>query len=78
MGWTPPTKFTVFISFLLSAFGLFIVVDLIFLGPDDYVIVQIDVKIGDFTQYETWGLIAIIVLFLSWFIFYLGVRLAGL
>jgi len=77
MGWTPPTKFTVFIFFLLMAFGLFIVVDLVFMAPD-FIIVQIELIIGDFTQYETWGLIAIIVLFLSWFIFYLGVRLAGL
>jgi len=77
MGWTPPTKFTVFISFLLMAFGLFIVVDLVFMAPD-FIIIHIELIIGDFTQFETWGLIAIIVLFLSWFIFYLGVRLTGL
>jgi len=78
MGWTPPSKFTVILTFLLLVFGIFILVDLIFLSPDDEILVGIDLSIGDFTQYEVWGIIAIIILFLSWFIFYLGVRLSGL
>jgi len=75
MGWTPPSKFTVIITFLLLAFGLFVLVDLIFLAPDN---ILPDFTLGDFNELETWTLIAIIVLFLSWFIFYLGVRLSGL
>jgi len=78
MGWTPPSKFTVILTFLLLVFGIFILVDLIFLAPDDEILVGIDLSMGDFTQYEVWGIIAIIILFLSWFIFYLGVRLSGL
>ncbi|MFX1375905.1 MAG: hypothetical protein ACFFA0_08855 [Promethearchaeota archaeon] len=77
MGWTPPSKLTVFITFLLMAFGLFIIIDLVYLGPD-WILVDTDISIGDFDRYETWALIAIIVLFLSWFIFYLGVKLSGL
>ena len=72
MGWTPPTKITVIITCLLMVFGLFLIIDLIFLGPD-WVLVDTDIAIGDFTRFETWALIAIIVLFLSWFIFFLGV-----
>ncbi|MFX0083253.1 MAG: hypothetical protein ACFE94_16025 [Candidatus Hodarchaeota archaeon] len=79
MGWTPPTKFTVFISFLLLAFGLFIIIDILFLLPEtNELLVHIELTLGDFDQYQTWGLIAIIVLFFSWLLFYLGVRLSGL
>jgi len=75
MGWTPPTKFTVIISFLLLAFGIYILVDIVFLAPDN---ILPELTLGDIESFETWTLIAIIVLFLSWFIFYLGVRLSGL
>ncbi|MFX1425036.1 MAG: hypothetical protein ACFFBE_01185 [Promethearchaeota archaeon] len=79
MGWTPPSKFTVLITFLLMVFGLFICIDLFFLFPDgNELLVQIDISMGDFTQYEVWAIIAMVVVFLSWFIFYLGVRLSGL
>lgn len=75
MGWTPPTKFTVIISFLLLAFGIYILVDIVFLAPDN---ILPELTLGDINAFETWTLIAIMVLFLSWFIFYLGVRLTGL
>ena len=77
MGWTPPSKFTVLITFLLMVFGMFLLVDLFFLVPDE-LLVHIDISIGDFTKYEVWAIIAMVVLFLSWFLFYLGVRLSGL
>jgi hypothetical protein len=79
MGWTPPSKFTVLIAFLLMAFGIFILIDFFFLLPDgNEILVQIDISMGDWNQYQVWGLIAIIVEFLSWAVFYLGVRLSGL
>ncbi|MFX1279320.1 MAG: hypothetical protein ACFFA3_07875 [Promethearchaeota archaeon] len=77
MGWTPPSKFTVIIAFLLMAFGVYIIIDLIFLNVDGFLI-DTDFTLGDFTVIETWSLIAIIVVFLSWFIFFLGVKLKGL
>ncbi|MFW9876976.1 MAG: hypothetical protein ACFFG0_28105 [Candidatus Thorarchaeota archaeon] len=79
MGWTPPSKFTVIITFLLLAFGIFILVDILFLLPEgNELLVYIDFTFGDYDQYQTWGLIALIILFLSWFIFYLGLKLSGL
>lgn len=79
MGWTPPSKFTVAVAFLLCIFAIFILVDLGFLMPEgDSILIDTDFKIGDFDVYETWMLIAIVVIFLSWFIFFLGVRLTGL
>ena len=77
MGWTPPTKFTVLIAFLLMAFGVYIIIDLIFLNVDG-LLIDTDFTIGDFNVLETWSMIAIIVVFLSWFIFFLGVKLSGL
>lgn len=79
MGWTPPSKFTVIISFLLCALGIFILYDLAFFLPENEgVISEMDFKIGDFNLYETWMLIAMVVLFLTWFLMFLGVRLKGL
>ena len=79
MAWTPPTKFTVIISFLICVLGIYILVDLGFLLPEgDSILIDTDFKIGDLDVYETWMLIAIVVLFLAWFLMFLGVRLKGL
>ena len=72
MGWTPPTKATVILTFLLMAFGIFILLDLsgwIWSSFLPYF------PIGTL---HGWHVIAVIVLFLSWFILFLGVRLKGL
>jgi len=79
VAWTPPTKFTVIISFLICVFGIYILVDLGFLLPEgESILIDTDFKIGDFSVYETWMFIAIVVLFLAWFLMFLGVRLTGL
>ncbi|MFX1316237.1 MAG: hypothetical protein ACFE9T_10260 [Promethearchaeota archaeon] len=79
MAWTPPSKFTVIISFLICAFGIFILYDLAFFYPEfEGILYEWDFKIGDFNVYETWMLIAMVVLFLAWFLMFLGVRLKGL
>jgi len=79
VAWTPPTKFTVIISFLICVLGIYILVDLGFLLPEgDSILIDTDFKIGDFSVYETWMFIAIVVLFLAWFLMFLGVRLKGL
>ena len=79
MAWTPPTKFTVIISFLICVLGIYILVDLGFLLPEgDSILIDTDFKIGDLDVAQTWMLIAIVVLFLAWFLMFLGVRLKGL
>lgn len=59
------------------AFGVYIIIDLVFLNVDG-LLIDTDFTIGDFSLLESWMLIAIIVIILSWFIFFLGVRLTGL
>ncbi|NVM17269.1 MAG: hypothetical protein HWN80_06100 [Candidatus Lokiarchaeota archaeon] len=77
MAWTPPSKFTVFLTFLLMAFGVFIVLDqstLLWSGtilPSAYVIPGV-------SSFQFWLMTAAIVIFLSWFLFFLGVKMKGL
>ena len=75
MSWTPPSKFTVFISFLIMAFGLFIVLDVtgaIWSG------ILPDISLFGLISFQSWLLIAIIVILFSWILFYLGVQLKGM
>jgi hypothetical protein len=76
MGWTPPTKFTVFITFLLMAFGIFILMDVSVIFWDDLILPTIHIL--DLANFQSWLLVAMIVFFVSWIIFYLGIRLSGM
>jgi hypothetical protein len=79
MGWTPPSKFTVMVSFLLCAFAIFILYDWTFLAPDgNGILIETDLEFGDFDVFQSWMIIAMVVVFLSWFLMFLGVRLTGL
>jgi len=74
MAWTPPTKFTVMFSFLCLAGGLFILVELL-LGLTTLLPV---LALGTFSSSETWGIIGMALVFLAWFLMFLGVRVKGL
>ena len=74
MAWTPPTKFTVIFSFLLLAGGLFILIEHYFsltgiLPP---------LIFGSFSSDQWWGIFGMGLVFLAWFLMFLGVRLKGL
>lgn len=72
MGWTPPSKLIVILTFLLMAFGLFIFMDkLLPLWPDVLPTIQID-------GYPVWMIIGMILFFLTWFLFFLGVKFKGI
>ena len=76
MAWTPPGKFTVFVTFVLMAFAVFIVLDqsaALWSGT-----ILPTINITGFSSFQTWMLIAGIVIFLSWFLFFLGVKLKGM
>ena len=75
MAWTPPSKFTVFLSFLILVGGLFLLIVLIFGIPG---ITLPAFNLGTLSSTETWGLIGIIIVFFSWLLFLLGVRLKGM
>ncbi|MFW9900639.1 MAG: hypothetical protein ACFFDY_05055 [Candidatus Thorarchaeota archaeon] len=72
MGWTPPSKFIVIFTFLLMAFGIFILLDLEALF---WTSLLPTLNIG---TYDGWFIIALILFFLTWFLFFLGVKLKGI
>ncbi len=76
MAWTPPSKFTVIITFLLWGFGIFILLDQYTIFWTGTLLPQI-YPFG-WASPTSWMLIAMIVFFFSWFLFYLGVTLKGL
>lgn len=76
MSWTPPTKLTVFISFLIMAFGIFIILDESVIFWNDTLLPII--SLFGLAPFQSWLLIAVIVIFISWILFYLGVQIKGL
>ena len=74
MGWTPPSKFIVILTFLLMAFGIFILLDTQ-LGAWASFLNSVAFPIG---PYDGWFIIALILFFLTWFLFFLGVKLKGM
>jgi len=74
MAWTPPTKITVIFSFLLLAGGLYVLTDLFFVTPG----LLPTLALGTFTHTETWVIIGMGLVFLAWFLMFLGVKLKGL
>jgi len=74
MGWTPPSKFIVILTFLLMVFGIFIFMDLLF-GLWPSLLAAVPFAIG---PYNGWIIIALILFFLTWFLFFLGVKLSGI
>ena len=77
MAWTPPSKFTVILAFLLMAFAVFIPLDqgLILWGPPPLLPT---IYLPGFSSFQSWMIIEAIVVFFSWFLFFLGVKLKGL
>ncbi|UCD01842.1 MAG: hypothetical protein JSV23_02150 [Promethearchaeota archaeon] len=72
MGWTPPSKFMVILTFVLMAFGIFILFDQeAGLWPSFLPGFALGTLDG-------WVLISVILFFLTWFLFFLAVKLKGL
>ena len=74
MAWTPPSKFTVTISFLFLAIGLFLLVELFFILPN----ILPPLNIGTFSSDQWYGIIGMTCVFLAWFLMFLGVRMKGM
>ncbi len=74
MPWTPPTKFTVVFSFLLLVVGLFILIELFFNLTDILPVITF----GNFNSTESWAIIGMALVFLAWFLMFLGVILKGI
>ncbi|MFX1496173.1 MAG: hypothetical protein ACFFBH_01470 [Promethearchaeota archaeon] len=76
MAWTPPSKFIVVLTFLLWIFGLFILFDLsgIIWSPQ----LLPSFSLFTFSPNQTWMLIAIIIFFFTWFLFFLAIKVRGI
>ncbi len=74
MGWTPPSKFIVILTGLLMVFGIAIFMD-INLGLWPSFLGNVAFNIG---TYDGWVIIALILFFLTWFLFFMGVKLTGI
>lgn len=72
MGWTPPSKVIVYITALTMVFAIFILLDMHGLIWDSFLP---DITIE---TYNLWLIIALILVFLTWFLFFLGVKLKGI
>ncbi|MHA2392009.1 MAG: hypothetical protein ACXAEX_08555 [Promethearchaeota archaeon] len=71
MAWTPPSKFIVLLTFLCMAFGIFILIDMWFISPSILPAFSI-------ATYDGWQIIALALFFLTWFLFFIAVKLKGL
>ncbi len=76
MAWTPPTKFIVILTFLLMAFGVFILLDMSVIFWNDLILPK--VYLFELSNFQSWLLIAMIIFFFAWFLFFLGVKLKGI
>ncbi|MFX1234912.1 MAG: hypothetical protein ACFFBY_10180 [Promethearchaeota archaeon] len=76
MAWTPPSKAIVFITFLLWIFGLFIILDQSLILWNDTLLPTFSLL--GLAPFQIWLLIAMIVFFFSWFLFFLVIVLRGL
>ncbi len=72
MGWTPPSKFIVILTCLLMIFGIFIFIDL-YMGIWTSIL-----PVFNLGAYNAWLIIGLILFFLTWFLFFLGVKLKGI
>ncbi len=71
-GWTPPSKFIVLLTGLLMVFGIFIFMDLYMaIWPSILPVFLIG-------PYNGWLIIGLILFFLTWFLFFMGVKLSGI
>ncbi|MFW9822061.1 MAG: hypothetical protein ACFFE4_03955 [Candidatus Thorarchaeota archaeon] len=73
MGWTPPSKGTVVITFITMAFSIFILLD--GMGIWSSLLAAVPFQIAG---YDGWLLVALLLIFLTWFLFFLGVKLKGM
>lgn len=74
MGWSPPTKVTVIFSLLFLLGGLFILIELFF----NFFGILPAFSLGTLSSTETWGVIGMVLVFLAWFLMYLGVQIKGM
>jgi len=76
MGYSPPKKITVVLSFLLLALGFLLVIS-IFWIPEIWNVLQ-TITIPGLSAIELWVIIALVLIFLSWLLFFIGINYRGI
>ncbi len=72
MGWTPPSKAIVSITAVTMTFAIIILLDMHgLIWPS--ILPEITIE-----TYNVWLVIALVLVFLTWFLFFLGVKLKGI
>ncbi len=72
MAWTPPSKLIVILTLILMVFGIFIFID-VYMTFWDSLLPTIEIF-----NISLWDLLILILFFLTWFLFFLGVKLKGI
>ncbi|TFF85677.1 MAG: hypothetical protein EU518_00710 [Promethearchaeota archaeon] len=76
MGYSPPKKITVVVSFLLLALGFLLVISIFWI--DDIWNVLQTITIPGLSSTELWVIIALVLIFLSWLLFFIGINYRGI
>lgn len=75
MSYSPPKKITVIISFLLLVLGFLLILSIYWI-PDIYnALPAIDIG---FSKIEFYVIVALTLIFLSWLLFFIGIRYRGI
>jgi len=74
MAWTPITKFTVILSSFLFVGGFYILTNLFLVAPD----LLPTIALGTYSHTESWGIIGTILMFIAWWLMFLGLKLESL
>ncbi|MFO7796672.1 MAG: hypothetical protein ACQERB_09760 [Promethearchaeati archaeon] len=76
MGYSPPKKITVVVSFLLLALGFLLVVSIYWI-PEIWSSLQ-TITVPGLTAEQLWVTIALVLIFLSWLLFFIGIKYRGI
>ena len=79
MAWTPPKKSTYILSFIFMILGLVLFIEVYFqvMGLYSY-LPTLTFFTPTLNSDEVWVIIALVLIFLAWFLMVLGVRVNGL
>jgi len=72
-GWTPPSKLIVIITFLTMVSAIVIMLDSSGIWPS--LLASVPLTFGTF---DGWLIIAVVLVFLTWFLFFMAVKLSGI
>lgn len=76
MAYSPPKKITVIISFLFLLLGFLLVISIYWI-PEIYDVLPA-IALGGLSKMEFYVIIALVLIFLSWILFFIGINYRGI